>query len=88
MEKRLKNKNLTIKLSKSAVNFLIEKGTSMQYGARTLKRAIQKYIENPLSQKILENGGIDNKSVLFYKKGQSLTIKSVTHHDAKVLTAA
>tara|TARA_Y100000310_G_scaffold293325_1_gene322835 strand:- start:25 stop:2472 length:2448 start_codon:yes stop_codon:yes gene_type:complete len=88
VEKRLENKNLKITLSKSAIDFLVEKGTNAQYGARPLKRAIQKFIENPLSRKILEDNAFDGKTILFYKKGRALAIKSVTHSDAKVLTAA
>ena len=87
LEKRLKDKNLTIKLSKPALDFLIEKGTSPQYGARPLKRIIQKFVENPLSEKILENGDLENKLILFYKKGKSLAIKSVIDDDVKVLTS-
>ncbi len=36
-----------------AVEFLVEHGYDAQFGARPLKRAIQKYIEDPLSEKIL-----------------------------------
>ncbi len=51
---RLAQMNLTLVLSKDARNFLAEKGFDRIYGARPLKRAIQKYIENPLSMEILQ----------------------------------
>ena len=46
--------NLAIVLSEDARIFLAEKGFDRIYGARPLKRAIQKYIENPLSMEILQ----------------------------------
>ncbi|MFN8650943.1 MAG: ATP-dependent Clp protease ATP-binding subunit [Gemmatimonadales bacterium] len=43
----------TIKLTPAATEFLVDHGYDQNYGARPLKRAIQKYIEDPLSEKIL-----------------------------------
>jgi ATP-dependent Clp protease ATP-binding subunit ClpB len=51
---RLAQMNLTLVLSEDARTFLAEKGFDRIYGARPLKRAIQKYIENPLSMEILQ----------------------------------
>jgi len=45
---------MTLQLSDNARSFLAEKGFDRVYGARPLKRAIQKYIENPLSMEILQ----------------------------------
>jgi ATP-dependent Clp protease ATP-binding subunit ClpC len=42
-----------LKLTQPAIDFLVEHGYDQNYGARPLKRAIQKYIEDPLSEKIL-----------------------------------
>jgi ATP-dependent Clp protease ATP-binding subunit ClpC len=42
-----------IRLTPAALDFLVEHGYDQNYGARPLKRAIQKYIEDPLSEKIL-----------------------------------
>jgi ATP-dependent Clp protease ATP-binding subunit ClpC len=42
-----------VKLSQGALEFLVSKGYDQNYGARPLKRAIQKYIEDPLSERIL-----------------------------------
>jgi ATP-dependent Clp protease ATP-binding subunit ClpC len=42
-----------IRLTPAAIDFLVEHGYDQNYGARPLKRAIQKYIEDPLSEKIL-----------------------------------
>jgi ATP-dependent Clp protease ATP-binding subunit ClpC len=51
--KRLSDEELTLKLSDAAVDFLVTHGFDISYGARPLKRAIQRYIEDPLSEKIL-----------------------------------
>lgn len=53
VEERLKDEDLRISLSESAVEFLVDKGYDERFGARPLKRAIQRYIENPLSESIL-----------------------------------
>jgi len=50
---RLKDKNINITLDKEAVNFLIEKGFDPIFGARPLKRTIQRYLEDPLSEDII-----------------------------------
>ena len=55
----LKDKNITMKVSKAAKEYLLEKGTDLKYGARPLRRAIQRYIEDELSEKILR-GEIKN----------------------------
>jgi len=53
VRKRLAEEELTLTLSDSATDFLVKHGYDEQYGARPLKRAIQRYIEDPLSEKIL-----------------------------------
>ena len=53
VQKRMSEGELTLKLSDAASDFLATHGYDPQYGARPLKRAIQKYIEDPLSEKIL-----------------------------------
>ena len=49
----LANKNIQISLSKEAKEFLLTKGTDLSYGARPLRRAIQRYVEDELSDRIL-----------------------------------
>ena len=50
---RLREEELSLQLTDPAVEFLVEQGYDETYGARPLKRAIQRYIEDPLSDKIL-----------------------------------
>src|SRR5688572_16937712 len=52
-KKRLSEEELSVRLSEAATDFLVKHGFDEQYGARPLKRAIQRYIEDPLSEKIL-----------------------------------
>ncbi|MGK9368980.1 ATP-dependent Clp protease ATP-binding subunit [Melioribacter sp. Ez-97] len=51
--KNLRENKMTIELHKSAIEFLSDKGYDPKYGARPLKRAIQKYIEDPLAEELL-----------------------------------
>jgi ATP-dependent Clp protease ATP-binding subunit ClpC len=53
VRKRLAEEELTVKLSDAGSDFLVKHGYDEQYGARPLKRAIQRYVEDPLSEKIL-----------------------------------
>ena len=64
IEKRLEGKNIQIKLTSSARNFLIEKGYDQKYGARPLKRAIQKYIEDDIAEEMLLGRVIDGANVI------------------------
>lgn len=51
--KRLTNLGFSLELSGGAKAFLAEKGYDVQFGARPLHRAIQKYLEDPLAEEIL-----------------------------------
>ena len=53
--KVLSDKNIIMNVSPEAKNFLLEKGTDIKYGARPLRRAIQRYIEDELSDLILKS---------------------------------
>jgi ATP-dependent Clp protease ATP-binding subunit ClpC len=53
VQKRLGEEELTLRLTPAAADFLVQHGYDESFGARPLKRAIQRYIEDPLSEKIL-----------------------------------
>ena len=53
VQRRLGEEELTLRLTPAASDFLVERGYDEHYGARPLKRAIQKWVEDPLSEKIL-----------------------------------
>jgi ATP-dependent Clp protease ATP-binding subunit ClpC len=50
---RVKSKDINIELDEKAKEFLIEKGFDPQYGARPMRRAVEKYLEDPLAEEIL-----------------------------------
>ena len=51
----LDNKDIKLEVSLSAKDYILEKGTDLKYGARPLRRAIQRYIEDPISDMILKS---------------------------------
>ena len=61
--KRLDNLGLKLELSEEAKKFISDKGYDSQFGARPLHRAIQKYLEDPLAEEIL-NMNVKNGDVL------------------------
>jgi ATP-dependent Clp protease ATP-binding subunit ClpC len=54
VRKRLEEEEITVRLTEPAIAFLVEEGYDERFGARPLKRAIQRYLEDPLSEKILQ----------------------------------
>ena len=63
LNKRLKDKNIELKFSESALDKLTELGFDPQFGARPLKRVIQKEIENKLAIELLEGKILPNQKV-------------------------
>ncbi|MCZ6766076.1 MAG: AAA family ATPase, partial [bacterium] len=53
LEERLSEEGFSLSRTKAATVFLVEQGYDVHYGARPLKRAIQRFVEDPLSDKIL-----------------------------------
>ena len=62
--KALQDKDITLEVSSKAKNYLLEKGTDIKFGARPLRRAIQRYIEDELSEMILRGQLIDGQKVV------------------------
>ena len=76
IDERLAEEDLTLSLSEAATNFLVEKGYDEKFGARPLRRAIQRYVEDPLSEKILtaEFSSGDEIVVDVNEDGEALTM--------------
>ena len=53
VRKRVAEEGLSLRMTDEAVRFLVSKGYDQKFGARPLRRAIQRYLEDPLSEKIL-----------------------------------
>ncbi len=63
VQERLGEKNIELVLSDEAKTYLIEKGMDKNYGARPLKRTIQRYLENPLAEEIISGDITDGSRV-------------------------
>ena len=68
----LKDKDIKLEISKSAKDFLLEKGTDIKFGARPLRRAIQRYLEDELSEMILKSQLLDGQTVVINKDNDKL----------------
>ncbi len=53
MKKRLQLKEIEIALDQAAHEFVIEKGYDPTYGARPMRRAVERYLEDPLAEELL-----------------------------------
>jgi ATP-dependent Clp protease ATP-binding subunit ClpB len=64
LEDRLAERGIRIELTDAAKDFLAEAGWDPTYGARPLKRAIQRIVENPLAMRLLDNEFAEGDTVL------------------------
>ncbi|MDD5507325.1 MAG: ATP-dependent Clp protease ATP-binding subunit [Bacteroidales bacterium] len=62
--KRVETLGYTITVTQTAKDFIVEKGWDAQFGARPLKRAIQKYIEDPLAEELIKTEFTTGDSIL------------------------
>ena len=60
---RLKGKNIRIELDEKAKDFLVEKGYDPTYGARPMRRAVERYLEDPLAEEILRGKLIEHSPI-------------------------
>src|SRR5450432_3239349 len=60
---RVKAKQIDILLDQSAIEFLIEKGYDPTYGARPMRRAVERYLEDPLAEEILRGNVKENDKI-------------------------
>ncbi|MFM8771264.1 MAG: ATP-dependent Clp protease ATP-binding subunit [Candidatus Kapaibacterium sp.] len=61
--KRLSSRSITLELGKTAKEFLAEKGFDEKYGARPLRRTIQRYVEDPIAEEMLRGGFADGSVI-------------------------
>jgi ATP-dependent Clp protease ATP-binding subunit ClpC len=60
---RLKGRNLHLVLDEQAKDYLVEKGYDPQYGARPMRRSVERYLEDPLAEEILKGNLVENEPV-------------------------
>jgi len=73
--KRLEDRRISIKFDDSAVNFIAEKGYDPAFGARPIKRAVQTWVENPLSKELLEGKFGEGSIINVSSDGKELIFK-------------
>jgi ATP-dependent Clp protease ATP-binding subunit ClpC len=69
---RLKDHKITLEVSREAKDFLIEKGFDPVFGARPLKRTIQRYLEDSLAQEIISKKYKEGSSIKVTRKNEEL----------------
>jgi len=69
----LAERNITLELTDAAKNYLAEVGFDPTFGARPLKRAIQRYLQDPLAMKILSGEFMDGDTIRVDANGDGLT---------------
>lgn len=72
---RLKEQKISLELTQAAKDFLIEKGFDPVFGARPLKRVIQRYIEDPLAQDIISKRFKEGVGIKVDKKNETLAFE-------------
>ena len=76
LDQRLSDKEMQLVLTEEARQFLADKGYDPVYGARPLKRAIQKYIENELSLAMLQGTIQEGDRIRVDTSGDRLTFRT------------
>eukprot|EP00274_Cyanoptyche_gloeocystis_P006245 CAMPEP_0196652498 /NCGR_PEP_ID=MMETSP1086-20130531/1829_1 /TAXON_ID=77921 /ORGANISM="Cyanoptyche gloeocystis , Strain SAG4.97" /LENGTH=886 /DNA_ID=CAMNT_0041983089 /DNA_START=411 /DNA_END=3071 /DNA_ORIENTATION=- len=77
VQERLDERNISLKLTDSAVDFLTEVGYDPTYGARPLKRAIQRQLENSIARAILKGEFFDGDVIFVDSDGDSISLSKV-----------
>ncbi len=78
LKNRLKDKKMEISLSEEVLKFLIDKGYDANYGARPLKRTIQRYIENVLAEEILSGKFQEGDKIRVELRGEIITFEKTS----------
>ena len=74
--KMLKENGITLRLTDEAINFLAKAGFDPEFGARPVKRAIQKYLLNDLSKKLLSGEVNREKEIVVDVNNDELTFNN------------
>lgn len=85
--KRIEDMGFTVELTEKAHDFIAEKGWDEQYGARPLKRAIQRYVEDVLAEEIIRTKiNVGEKIIIDYDENKDDMIVNVIPAGERVLT--
>jgi len=90
---RIQSRGMSLHLDDRAIRFLIKKGFNTDYGARPLRRAIERYIEDPLAEEVLKMG--ENLQATIYitatgdvEKAEALTFTREKPEEPQPVVAA
>ena len=72
---RLKDQNISLEVAKEAKDLLIEKGFDPVFGARPLKRTIQRYLEDPLANEIISKKFKEGSTIKVARKNEELSFE-------------
>ena len=72
---RLRGRNIQLQLEDKAKDFLVEKGYDPIYGARPMRRAVERYLEDPLAEEILKGHLHENDPIQVTLEGDKLVFK-------------
>jgi ATP-dependent Clp protease ATP-binding subunit ClpB len=87
VQKRLDERRITLRLTDEARTYLIERGYSPVYGARPLKRLVQKEVETRLARSLIANGIPDGTTLTLAVEGGQLTLRKEFASAAKAEAA-
>lgn len=79
---RLQGKEIRVVLDPSAKEFLITKGYDPQYGARPMRRAVERYLEDPVAEELLRGGFQAGQEIHVVKEGDKLAFKIQSDADS------
>ncbi|MDR1190172.1 MAG: ATP-dependent Clp protease ATP-binding subunit [Verrucomicrobiales bacterium] len=85
VQQRLATRHVTLKVSDAALQFLIDKGYEPTYGARPLRRAIERYLEDPLAEELIRGDLKSDSTILIEVDGDQLSFKSATPNVAQAI---
>jgi ATP-dependent Clp protease ATP-binding subunit ClpB len=82
LQKRLNERKITVELSPPAREFLAREGFDPVYGARPLKRAMQRFVQNPLSVALLKGDIHEGDTIVMEVDGETLkpVVRQLAHH--------
>jgi ATP-dependent Clp protease ATP-binding subunit ClpC len=84
---RLKTKQLHLTLEQAAMDFLVEKGYDPTYGARPMRRAVERYLEDPLAEEILKSSLQPNEPITVVVEEGKLAFKQKATDIPKALSS-
>lgn len=76
LKKRMADMGIGLSVTKAALDFVTESGYDDEYGARPLKRNIQRLVEDPLSDEVLRGGVREGETVTVDSDGEKLVFRS------------